>query len=86
MQGRGATAGCPNYLGTPACGAGTAPLLQTNTQGTTGLQQWAFTQASLSPFSVFLFVCLFVMFINFFVLCLFFEGVFGFMLPPLAFL
>ena len=47
VAGRGATAGCPNYLGTPACGAGAAPLLQTFTQGTTGLQQWTFTQARL---------------------------------------
>ena len=36
ISGRGGAAGCPTYLGVPACGAGAAPLLQTYTQGATG--------------------------------------------------
>ena len=36
VSGRGGAAGCPTYLGVPACGAGAAPLLQTYTQGATG--------------------------------------------------
>ena len=52
VQGRGTTVGCPDYLGAPACGAGTAPLLQTFTQGTTGLQQWTFNQVPLGVFFI----------------------------------
>ena len=43
VNGRGGVTGCPTYLGVPACGAGTAPLLQTFTQGATGEQLFLHT-------------------------------------------
>lgn len=43
IQGR--TAGCTvNYLGANTCAAGGGVLLQVFTQGTTGYQQWTFTE------------------------------------------
>ena len=46
VNGRGAAATCPDYLGGPVCTGAAAPLLQTFTTGTTGYQQWTFTAAT----------------------------------------
>ena len=48
IQGR--TAGCTvNYLGANTCAAGGGVLLQAFTQGTTGYQQWTFTEVGRRP-------------------------------------